>query len=1725
MAEAKNNFIKSKMNKDLDERLIPNNEYRDALNIAVSRSEGSDVGAVESILGNEITAVGEGGGFSIIGTYADESSNRLYYFRTNHTNCSVKAPLTATCTIGFLQTRTNTNTVLVSGSFLNFCKGSRMEGISLIENQLFFTDNRNQPRKINVDQSLGYYFNEDQISVAKYAPLSPPEFLNLRADASEQAPPFTEVLLPSTMSDAADPSVVELGIYSISSSNLAVKRYRNGDAIPEATSQTAWSDADTAQEGRWCYYANYNGNGTTYGLLYNKWAVIDSRGLAPIGHRIPTAAEFGQITSISGSLSAPYKSEFLWDTPGNDLNGFSALPGGYRNAAIGTALGFSNLTTEARFWASDTSSNSYFLFPANGGNVSIATNGSTLDGYSVRVLKDAGYTGWTGDPDYIKDKFVKFAYRFKFDDNEYSIVSPFSQDVFIPYQEGQFVNDDENLAFITTVVEFMQNSINNAVLNIKLPCIDIINNYKIKSLDIIFKQSDMQAYQVIETIKVDANFITNLKYTNIYQYSYESRHAIRTLPVSQSVRVYDKVPVKALAQETSGNRIMYSNYLEGYSAPVGLDYYVSTTEKSAQQYVEYPQHSIKQNRNYQVGVILADKYGRQTDIILSNYDGLLDANGDPQPGSNYFYDYKAASFSNDVQPWQGDNLALYYLQQIPETINANGVSGYPGAYAKGNYYTVDARTASAPSALYPYFNSEGTQCTVATLAQVNFDTIIIYADAIDAANTFNVFIDSGNGWVLQDPALYTISQDGIYTDIDFLPTLTGEVTNTTGNPNVNYSLINLTPSSDKPSIGSTVTGTGIATGTTVLSYDDATSIVTISTSSTLSNGTVLTFNPGVALDSTVKFEVLYTSANLYKYTTGAASSTNRPLFPTWPTTYSTYYAVGKKLRGLYIDYTEITSVTPISDSGGVRAVDFFTKEEVATNYLFDMTPTTRPEPSILGQEKTFVTYDINVNGFYGYKFATKQQQQDYYNVYLPGIINGYPIKGETKEQGDTAYSTLITDNINKIPRNLEDVGPLQNQFTSDVSLFGRVTNINTITSGVYETGNRQFDPVPSADQVDLVGTVTDLFPGLIYDGGSTGGGPQAGEVNPEAVYNYDTKPVLFQVSTQKAIGITEDQYTTPQLGNGNFPYPPDMYLAVYETAPYVSPLEIFYESSTSELVSDLNESLVNENTNITGISTFTSNFPESAQIGTVITTDFFPTAGGVNVTTASLSSYTVYNYFDQSPDTGTLDTTVLQNSGFNVEAGSSVGSFRIVTAERFYAGSSAEAGYFVDWRGKYQFNLTFVQQDGVQSIQTLEIDLENVAPVIDRINVTATVTNSSVQIVQPGPSTAYAQQSNKGRNGSARDYYLGDTTGSTGSTFELNPPNNNAWEVTRITTENLTTGNTVVIPDNGDPISDYIQVFAGSTASPNSQLVIPNGLDQWLTFQLKGALNSQGGQSNGPMNTANTRYLINMRLTDTLGLTNNTATIGYDVSAATFFGDLICTPYLTGGNTSGRVNNSNASDVSNNTRIVQSGDPTWIGQIQNWTTNTVYLYVQATIATSSGITGQAKATNILGKYGNGLTSIPPYGINAGGTSSSYASVGNTGGGGASGNLVQFASLAPFTAAAAGVSQANFDLAVLNGMRPGGKSNNYNLPDASASGVVGVGISLVMQGGSNANNVYGSIIASTLSNSGSPTNQAILNAGVPGGMQYQPPISPPWYESAGSGSPSISPSVTPVPVTP
>ena len=82
-----NTFLKSKMNKDLDDRILPNGEYRDARNISVGRSEDNDVGALENIIGNNlITSTDIGDGLTIIGIKENNSTDELFVFLTDYTD-------------------------------------------------------------------------------------------------------------------------------------------------------------------------------------------------------------------------------------------------------------------------------------------------------------------------------------------------------------------------------------------------------------------------------------------------------------------------------------------------------------------------------------------------------------------------------------------------------------------------------------------------------------------------------------------------------------------------------------------------------------------------------------------------------------------------------------------------------------------------------------------------------------------------------------------------------------------------------------------------------------------------------------------------------------------------------------------------------------------------------------------------------------------------------------------------------------------------------------------------------------------------------------------------------------------------------------------------------------------------------------------------------------------------------------------------------------------------------------------------------------------------------------------------------------------------------------------------------------------------------------------------------------------------------------------------------
>ena len=79
MPEIKRTFSGSKMNKDMDERLVPPTEYRDALNVEVNTSEGSNVGTVQTILGNTALTSIFPAGSTCVGSIADTKTDKIYW--------------------------------------------------------------------------------------------------------------------------------------------------------------------------------------------------------------------------------------------------------------------------------------------------------------------------------------------------------------------------------------------------------------------------------------------------------------------------------------------------------------------------------------------------------------------------------------------------------------------------------------------------------------------------------------------------------------------------------------------------------------------------------------------------------------------------------------------------------------------------------------------------------------------------------------------------------------------------------------------------------------------------------------------------------------------------------------------------------------------------------------------------------------------------------------------------------------------------------------------------------------------------------------------------------------------------------------------------------------------------------------------------------------------------------------------------------------------------------------------------------------------------------------------------------------------------------------------------------------------------------------------------------------------------------------------------------------
>ncbi len=180
--------------------------------------------------------------------------------------------------------------------------------------------------------------------------------------------------------------------------NLSTSKYANGDAIANVDDNTAWSLLTT---GAWSFYDKSSGNGSTYGKLYNWYAVDDSRGVCPTGWRVPTNTDWNNLgktlggDSLAGGKLKQTGTTF-WSAPNTAATnqiGFNAMPSGYR----GNGGAYGSLTGNAYFWVRE----SYNGTDAVGRNILynskalVTEHNNKLNGFAIRCVKD--YTAGLND--------------------------------------------------------------------------------------------------------------------------------------------------------------------------------------------------------------------------------------------------------------------------------------------------------------------------------------------------------------------------------------------------------------------------------------------------------------------------------------------------------------------------------------------------------------------------------------------------------------------------------------------------------------------------------------------------------------------------------------------------------------------------------------------------------------------------------------------------------------------------------------------------------------------------------------------------------------------------------------------------------------------------------------------------------------------------------------------------------------------------------------------------------------------------------------------------------------------------------------------------------------------------------------------------------------------------------------------------------------------------------
>ena len=593
MPEIKNTFVQGKMNKDLDERLVPSGQYRDALNVEISSSEGSDIGAVKNILGNKRIEDVIPTGFKCVGSVSDEKTNKLYWFVSSYEKDAIIEHDIINDKISPVLVDLNAPN---SKAVLRF-SGNIITGINIINNLLFWTDNNSEPKKINIDE-------------CKRGTVD----FNTHTQLIFENGSFNAITLKHVGSNSSS-SWNEQGSDSKTGRYFWFEQKQIEKLFPKEFNGTPFSyGADKfhvpGPAADLPYYIRHYRNGQYLGRKRIKiW-----------GNFIDNGVYVGASNNGSHARLEPYTDSGPVDWHEGDI-------------IFGDNM---DMDIEER-------------------HVTVIKP-KPLKALTVKINHVESLESANSTPNLFETTFPRFSYRYKYRDGEYSAFAPFTETVFNAKYTKDLNNTNGASVFHTKDNIYDEKDPHNKAMVNSIHSVELTDFVTSQTpedaveIELLYKQENSNVIYSIDTIKqtseqwhessshegfeiglgrslyTGAGTANPLAFQAIGSHN-KGKYVVTTenihsaLPANQLLRPWDNVPRKALGQEMTGNRIVYGNYLQNYNLgnvkpEIKVSY--SSRDNRLATFENKGLPSVKSQRNYQLGVVYCDKYGRETPVFTSN---------------------------------------------------------------------------------------------------------------------------------------------------------------------------------------------------------------------------------------------------------------------------------------------------------------------------------------------------------------------------------------------------------------------------------------------------------------------------------------------------------------------------------------------------------------------------------------------------------------------------------------------------------------------------------------------------------------------------------------------------------------------------------------------------------------------------------------------------------------------------------------------------------------------------------------------------------------------------------------------------------------------------------------------------------------------------------------------------------------------------------------------------